>query len=107
MSFRPGNNVVRLPANARFLFLPTETSESYEIGFKSEFFDDMVKVDVAAYQQDFKNYPFRSASGVPTVQFNTAAGLPRVANVNFVAPVPLRVKGFEAEVDGGRATAST
>lgn len=107
-SFRPGNNVVRSVVNAResaletsFLVLPSETSKAYEIGFKSQFMDDRLKVNVAAFQQDYKNYAFRSPSGVPYLNYATAATpVPgTVMNFNFVSPVPVRVRGFEAEVE--------
>lgn len=117
-SFRPGNNVVRLPANARtspteagFLFLPAETSKSYEVGFKSEFMDDTLTLNVAAFRQDFKNYGYRASSGVPvivfpagTAPFDPTSGVPytqgaSVGQANFVAPVPVRIYGVEAEVN--------
>ena len=105
-SFRPGNNVVRSTINANasalengFLVLPSETSKSYEIGLKSSFLNDTLKVNVAAFQQDFKNYPFRSPSGVYYLQYATTTSAPQVASFNFVAPVPVRVRGFEAEID--------
>ncbi|MET0364386.1 MAG: TonB-dependent receptor, partial [Sphingobium sp.] len=105
-SFRPGNNVVRFPANAQtsatevsFLVLPPETSKSYEIGFKSEFFNDRVKFNVAAFRQDFTNYPYRSSSGVYYLQYDSVGGNPRVAQTNFVAPVPVQVNGVETEIE--------
>ncbi|MCE7796689.1 TonB-dependent receptor [Sphingobium sufflavum] len=105
-SFRPGNNVVRFPQSARtsaletsFLVTPPETSNSYEIGFKSEFLRDTLKLNVAAYRQDFVNYPYRSSSGVFYLHYDSVAGNPRVAQSNFVAPVPVQVNGVEAEID--------
>ena len=37
-----------------------ETVKSYEIGFKSEFFDHRARLNVTAYRQDFKNYAYSS-----------------------------------------------
>ena len=109
-SFRPGNNVVRATVNARssalensFLVLPSETSKSYEVGLKSEFLDDTLTINLAAFQQDFKNYPFRSSSGVFYLSYASTATVPpagaQVQSFNFVSPVPVRVRGFEAEID--------
>lgn len=105
-SFRPGNNVVRSTVNARasaletgFLVLPSETSKSYEIGVKSDLLGDTLKLNLAAFQQDYKNYPFRSPSGVFYINYATATSAPAVASFNFVSPVPVRVRGFEFEAD--------
>lgn len=113
-SFRPGNNVVRFPANQRTstveannLFLPAETSKSYELGIKTELFEERVRLNLSVYRQDFKNYPLRSPSGVYFLQYDTPetsasparpAGS-RVASFNFVSPVPVRVNGVEIEGD--------
>lgn len=104
-SWRPGINVVgdfslrRSDLENSFLMLPPETSESYEIGLKTELLDRRLTFNFAAYQQDFKNYPYRSSSGVQFVEYRFINGaiLPQVGRFNFVAPVPVRVRGFEAE----------
>jgi len=103
-SFRPGNNVVRFPANAglsalesRFIATPAETSSAYEIGLKSQFFDRKVTLNLAAFRQDFTNYPYRSVSGVFFLQTDAPGAAPRVASGNFVSPVPVRVNGLEME----------
>lgn len=107
-SFRPGNNVVRATVNARasaletsFLILPSETSKSYEIGLKSQLFDKKLTLNVAAFRQDFKNYPFRSPSGVFYLDYTTATtpAPGRIQTFNFVSPVPVRVNGFELEAN--------
>ena len=104
-SFRPGNNVVRFPPNAglsaleaRFIATPQETSKSYEIGFKSDFLDNQLTLNVAAFRQDFKNYPYRSVSGVFFLQTDAPGATSRVSSGNFVSPVPVRVNGGEVEL---------
>jgi iron complex outermembrane receptor protein len=105
-SWRPGINVVgdfsvqRSALENRFLILPPETSKSYEIGVKADLLDRRLTLNVAAYQQDFKNYPYRSGSGVQFVEYRSLNGVatPQVGRFNFVAPVPVRVRGFEAEL---------
>ncbi|MCE7797139.1 TonB-dependent receptor [Sphingobium sufflavum] len=89
-----------------FQFLPSETSRSYEIGFKSAWFDRRLKLNVTAFHQTFKNYPFRSSSGVYYVNYaqppvGSPAGTPPVQEVksfNFVSPVPVEVNGIEGEL---------
>jgi iron complex outermembrane recepter protein len=105
-SFRPGISAVgdfslaRSPLENSFLVLPPETSKSYEIGFKSSLFDKRLKLNVSAYQQDFKNYPYRSSSGIYFLNYSFVNGavVPGVSQFNFVAAVPVRVRGFEAEL---------
>jgi iron complex outermembrane recepter protein len=109
-SFRPGNNVVRFPPNralsaveSQFIATPAETSEAYEIGFKSDFADNTLRLNVSAFRQDFVNYPYRSQSGVFFLQYDAPTPVPvgtngRVASGNFVSPVPVRVEGFEVEL---------
>ncbi len=103
-SFRPGNNVVRFPPNAalsalesQFIATPQETSKSYEIGLKSQFFDRSLTLNLAAFRQDFTNYPYRSVSGVFFLQQDAPGAALRVASGNFVSPVPVRVHGVELE----------
>lgn len=85
-----------------FMNLPPERSTSYEIGLKTTFLNGRGRFNISAYYQDFKDYPYRgpaanyisysrvTVGGVPTVQ-------PSVGSFNFVSPVPVRVKGVEAE----------
>lgn len=90
-----------------FLQLEPEESESFEIGFKSKLFDRKVSLNVAAYRQEFDNFPYRSQSGVFFVNYafqgfdpNTGAPLilPEVDQFNFVAAVPVEVYGIEADL---------
>lgn len=111
-SYRAPLNVVgdfsrqRSPRENSFLAIPPETSQSYEIGFKSTFMDRRLRLNVTAYHQDFKNYPYRVPnSGVYYVNYNatqTANGVtitPQVNQFNFVAPVPVKVNGVEGELN--------
>jgi iron complex outermembrane receptor protein len=109
-SWRPPINVVgdfSLARSARentFLNIDPEKSTSYELGFKSDWLEKRLRVNVSAFHQNFKNYPYRSASGVFYVETaaNTTTTPPtlfqRVSNFNFVAGVPVKVNGIEAEV---------
>ncbi|CAN7457576.1 TonB-dependent receptor plug domain-containing protein [Phenylobacterium sp. LjRoot219] len=109
-SWRPGINVVgdfslaRSDLENSFLNIAPEKSTSYEIGFKSDWLEKRLRVNVSAFHQNFKNYPYRSASGVFYVETaaNTTTTPPtlfqRVTNFNFVAGVPVKVNGVEAEV---------
>ncbi|CAN7584319.1 TonB-dependent receptor [Phenylobacterium sp. LjRoot219] len=96
-------SLARTPRENSFLNLPPEKSTSYEIGFKSDWLDKRLRFNVSAFHQDFTNYPYRSASGVFYVETaaNTSTTPPtlfqRVSQFNFVAAVPVKVNGVEAE----------
>jgi iron complex outermembrane receptor protein len=81
-----------------FTILPPERSTSYEIGAKTSFLDGRGRFNISAYYQKFTNYPFRGP-GVAYVNRRIVNGVPspEVNNFNFVAPVPVTVKGVEAE----------
>lgn len=109
-SWRPPINVVgdfsvaKSALENSFLNLPPEKSESYEIGFKSTLFDKRLRLNVTAYHQDYENYPYRSPRGVYYVNYAaTVTGgvvtiTPTVSQFNFVAAVPVKVNGVEADV---------
>jgi iron complex outermembrane receptor protein len=86
-----------------FVNLPPEKSKSYELGFKSSFMEKRLRLNVSAYHQDYKNYPYRSSSGVfyiNTTANTTTTPISLVQSVNtfnFVAAVPVKVDGIEAE----------
>ena len=99
-SWRPDTVAIGGPAvpSARqieFLGTPPEKSKSYEVGFKSDLFDRKVTLNVTGYLQKFKNYPYR-APGVGVYAIDTARG--GVSPFNYVAAVPVEVKGIEGEV---------
>lgn len=113
-SYRPGINVVGdfnlrpSPLELSFINLPPETSKSYEVGIKSDLMDGRLRLNLAAYHQKFKNFPFRAPNTgvyyVNTVAMRDQAtgavtGLAdQVAAFNFVAPVPVEVNGIEGEI---------
>ncbi|GAB3101103.1 TonB-dependent receptor plug domain-containing protein [Aestuariicella hydrocarbonica] len=79
-----------------FLLLPPETSESFEVGFKSTLLNEKLRLNIAAYHQTFDDYPLRNSAGVYFQEFD-ASGNPKVGRFNFVSPVPVEVNGFELE----------
>ena len=85
------------PLEISHMVLPMETSESYEIGMKSEWLDKKLLVNLTAFHQTFKNYPFRAAQGVYYINVNSS-GQEERSQFNFVSAVPVRVNGVEAEV---------
>jgi iron complex outermembrane recepter protein len=85
------------PLEITHMSLPTETSESYEIGMKSEWLDNKLLVNLTAFHQTFKNYPFRAAQGIYYINVNSSDQAER-GQFNFVSAVPVRVNGVEAEI---------
>lgn len=77
-----------------FLILPPEKSTSYEVGLKSSFLDKRMQVNLAAFYQKFKNYPYRPSSAVSFVTPGTTTVTTRPG---FVAPLPVEVYGAELE----------
>jgi iron complex outermembrane receptor protein len=93
---------------ADLLHLPPETSKSYEIGFKSDWFDKRLMFNVTYYHQDFKNYFYSSPNVIAAqrdaiVDGTATSGGPndvyKFATLNpaLAAPVPVKVDGVEAE----------
>lgn len=81
--------------------VPPETSDSYEIGLKSAWFDNRLRLNGALYYQEFDNYPYRTGGGgagdgIYYVTENIP-GTRTVGTFNFVAPVPVEVYGLELE----------
>ncbi|MEJ5978833.1 TonB-dependent receptor [Novosphingobium sp. PS1R-30] len=104
-SWRPGVRVVgnfsaRQSARERsFLNLDPETSTSYEAGIKASFMDGRGRINLSVFQQDFDNYVFRGP-GVYYVNYRALTAtvtVPEVASFNYVAAVPVRVRGIEGE----------
>ena len=106
-SYRPGItavgdfNLQQSTLEKSFVNLPPETSKSYEAGFKSTLFDQKMRLNISAFHQKFKNYPYRTP-GNGVYYINTTATTPltqQVAQFNFVAAVPVEVNGVEGEVN--------
>ncbi|MBB6253297.1 TonB-dependent receptor [Nitrospirillum iridis] len=106
-SWRPGAfvvgdfNLAASPLEQSFISLKPETSTSYEAGLKSEWFDKKVTLNLAAYLQDFDNYPYRvGGNGVYFINtsYVSNALVQNVSQFNFAGAVPVRVYGVEAEL---------
>jgi len=76
----------------------SETSKSYEVGFKSSWLDRKLRLNATYYHQDFNNYPFRaSGAGVYYININSSFQ-PNRSRFNFISAVPVKVDGVEAEL---------
>ncbi len=80
-----------------FSNLPSETSESFEIGVKTDFLDRRLRVNAAVYQQKFDNLAYRPSEGIYYHSFN-ASGADEVGSYNLQSGVPVEVNGVEVEV---------
>jgi iron complex outermembrane receptor protein len=90
-SWRAGPSVVGIfrpatPNITQFTELDSEDSTSYEIGFKADFLDDRLRLNVSAFHQDFENFIYRG----PSVWYT---------NLGRTGPVPAQFN-FNANVDG-------
>jgi len=86
-----------------FLRTQPERSTSYEIGFKSNWFDRKVTLNATVFHQKFNNFVYRApGSGAPFVNYsqNSVTGLfsQNVQGFNFINGVPVKVTGVEAEM---------
>lgn len=91
-------NAPYTPNEVAHIALPSESSKSYEIGVKSDWFDHKLTFNLTAYHQKFKNYPYRAGgAGITYININSA-GAPTVGSFNFVSAVPVKVNGVEAEL---------
>lgn len=91
-------NALYTPNEVAHIALPSESSKSYEIGVKSDWFDHKLTFNLTAYHQKFKNYPYRAGgAGITYININSA-GAPTLGSFNFVSAVPVKVNGVEAEL---------
>ncbi|MCJ2186469.1 TonB-dependent receptor [Novosphingobium beihaiensis] len=108
-SWRPGINAVgdfsleQSALEESFQKLSAETSKSYEIGMKSTLFGGRAHLNLTAYHQKFKNYPYRvPGQGVyfvnTTQDRTTGVRTQEVAQFNFVGAVPVEVNGIEGDL---------
>lgn len=111
-SWRPGAIVIggptqsqtalMSPLQASFSRTDPEKSKSYEIGFKSDWLDKRLRLNVSAYHQKFSNYPFRNLAGVysinPTSYDPANLATLRVESPQYASAVSVKVKGIEAEL---------
>jgi iron complex outermembrane recepter protein len=92
--FRSGGFNLRASGNAALFqpFRPEEVTD-YELGFKSEFLDRRVRLNVAAFYSDYKDIQRNQNITVPT-----ATG--GIATISIVAnAATARIMGGEAELD--------
>lgn len=95
----PGaNRGVDLPVLDFLRNLTPEKSDSYEVGFKGDFFDRRVRLNFDVFQQDYKG--FNSVAGdIPFCMGSVAAfGFCSVTQGQVVFPGDARVRGFEGEL---------
>ena len=114
-SWRPGSStnptILREIANpspllSSFYFPEPERSKSYEIGFKSEWLDKRLLLNVTAYHQDFQNYAYSSRNiFIAASRLVNGQLVPNVftAGPAIAVGVPAKVDGVEAEI-GYRVT---
>lgn len=103
-AWRPGRVLIGTPPNpaselwTSFLNSGDETSDSYEVGVKSEWFDQRVVFNLSGYYQKFRNYGYSANNVLTVVPSTVAGGTPSITPRNFLATVPVEVKGIEAEL---------
>jgi iron complex outermembrane recepter protein len=106
-SWRPGSGTnpiilreIAVPsARLASLYFPAdEKSKSYEVGFKSDWLNNTLRLNVTAFHQDFKNYAYSARNVFLSGQ--DASGATRVfqANPAIAVGVPAEVNGVEAEI---------
>lgn len=99
-SWRDGPTVVGVfrpptPRLTQFTNLDSEDSTSYELGFKADFLDQRLRLNLSAFHQDFKDFIYRGPS-VWYVNLGRTGAVP--AQFNFVANVDAKVDGAELDV---------
>ena len=87
------------PLLSSFYFPGDESSDSYEIGFKSTWLDNRLRVNVTAYRQDFDNYAFTAQNIYAAGEDAQGAQRAFLANPGLAVGVPAKVEGVEAEFD--------
>jgi iron complex outermembrane receptor protein len=103
----PGaNRGVPLPAIPSIQTLPAESSNSYEVGFKGQFFDRRVTLNIDVYQQNYSG--FNSVAGdipycpnyAPNCQLVIFPGfsIPLASSGQVVFAGDARVRGVEADL---------
>lgn len=100
-SYRPGPSVFNNDAatatsalQQSFVQMKPEDSQSYELGFKSEWLDRKVMFNLTAYHQTFQNYTYLLSNGVYFV-----ANDGTVKNSSqFAASVPVTLNGVDLEL---------
>ena len=99
-AFRPGPFVIGVfrpltPTLERHIDLENEKSKSYEVGFKSTFFDKRVLFNAAIFHQDFKNFIQRADSQIYYINLNQLG--PTVDDFNFGNSVDAKINGVDID----------
>lgn len=92
--FRSGGQNLRAPSVAAFLPFNPEVAYSYEVGFKGEFLDRRLRVNLAAYTTDVNDIQRSTLVSVPPVPPATVAGTATLLGNAGKA----RFRGVEAEI---------
>lgn len=88
----------------QFVNLAPEKSTSYELGVKGSLLDNRLDFSFAAFHQKFDGFLFRNDQPVTYISLANPAGSQtdptnfRAAQQNFLANVPAKVNGFEAQI---------
>lgn len=99
-SWRRGPNQVGIfnaendPALASVIALNSETSRSYEVGFKSTLLDGRARLNVALYRQTFDDLIFRTA---PVPYLSTNGTSASVATDNLTTNADAVIEGFDVD----------
>ena len=83
------------PRLTQFTQLDSETSKSYEAGFKADFLDRRLRINASVFRQDYSDFLYRGPS-VYYVNLGRQGAVP--ATFNFVSNVDAVVNGAEVEV---------
>lgn len=97
-SWRAGPTIVGITAQLdeeleNLVFLEPEKSTSYELGFKSQWFDDRVQLNAALYHQLFDNYIYYGES----TYYLSISDSPVVNDFAFTANVDAVVSGIDID----------
>lgn len=84
------------------IFHGQEKSTTYEIGFKSTFFDQRVRLNVAVFRQKFDNFFFLTQS-TRYLSVTSSLAAATVSSSEFTADADAKVKGIDVEL-GARIT---
>lgn len=92
--FRAGGQNLRAPNTVSFIpFLPEEAT-AYEVGLKSEFFNNRVRLNIAAYQTDVTDIQRSTLIATPPIPPSTVAGTATILGNAGKA----RFRGVEVEL---------
>ncbi|MEY2926461.1 MAG: hypothetical protein RL367_938, partial [Pseudomonadota bacterium] len=92
--FRSGGQNLRAPTTAAFIPFAPETAYSYEIGFKGEFLDHRLRVNLAAYTTTVSDIQRSTLVSVPPLPPSTIPGTATLLGNAGKA----RFNGLEAEI---------